>query len=391
MVRCEVRVRQLRSATPARRLSATWTVRPSTSAPRSRSASGRRTTSRAVPRPDHRARRRVSPRGGGHDVQLLRRGRAPGPPPDPPHAHLRGRHDADIAEPIATDHGLTPELDLHGPTHRVVASSTRATSRSFASSARCRRRRGVARRHDPPRPAERPTATIATSPCSYGASLSAFHVRADLCAPGAPSWRVAGWDPSRPRTAMEETADSVDLGAELGVERRVRLPTSWRDAFDERHERLVVAEALTTDDARAGPRAAYLERARRFVTGTGTHRRHARHPRGRAVSPSSRLGDLFDGEYRVVRDQPPLRPRARLPDRVRRRAGRDRSGLMTTVLPLRLTRRSTPPDRRMVRRLPGRRRATTRTQTVRAGCKVRLPWAPDGSERVRRLGAARDA
>ncbi|HXH78132.1 phage late control D family protein [Nocardioides sp.] len=203
---------------------------------------------------------------------------------------------ADIAESLAADHGLTPSIDLDGPTRRVVNQLNLSDLAFLRDLARADGAEvwldggglHLQRRVD---------RDVGTVTLSYGASLSAFHVTADL-AHQVSDVAVTGWSVAD-KDVIEETADSGDLGAELAGGDSSGSDV-LAEALGERHERLVLAEPLTTEDARGRAKAAYLERARRFVTGTGVTDGTPGLRVGSRVA-IDRLGDLFSGEYRVVR------------------------------------------------------------------------------------------
>lgn len=202
---------------------------------------------------------------------------------------------ADVAQQLASDHGLTADVSLAGPTRAVVNQlnlSDLAFLRQLAHADGGEVWLEGGTLHVQGR-ADRDGDTVRLE---YGGSLLHFEVRADLAHQVtdvvATGWSVADKD------TIEETADASALGAELGSD------SSGSDvlaaAFSERHEHLVVAEPLTSDDARSRARAAYLERARRFVTGSGSTSGDPRLRVGGRVALSG-LGSTFNGDYRVVR------------------------------------------------------------------------------------------
>src|SRR6266511_4138515 len=149
---------------------------------------------------------------------------------------------ADVANQLASEHGLTPSIDLDGPTRRVSAQLNQSDLAFLRSLARC----------------------------DVGA-----------------------------KDAIAETADSSALGAELASG-----DTSGSDilskAFGDRTEHIVRGTPVTSDEARAIARAAYLERARRFVCGTGITGGTPALKVGCRVTLNG-LGALFNGAYYVSR------------------------------------------------------------------------------------------
>ncbi|MCK6546759.1 hypothetical protein L6R52_12990 [Myxococcota bacterium] len=202
--------------------------------------------------------------------------------------------DRDLFERIAREHGLTPSIDVSGPTHRVIAQvnqSDLAFLRDRARSIGAELWVRGSTLHAKARSARssRPVAL------TYGERLLSFSVTADL-AEQRTSFSVTGWDPSNKR-AVEEVADSTSLGAELGA------LTSGAEllerAFAARPERIVHAMAADANDARAIADASFRAMARRFVVGRGIAEGDGRITGGGAVSLSG-LGALFDGDYAVV-------------------------------------------------------------------------------------------
>ena len=204
---------------------------------------------------------------------------------------------ADIADQIAREHGLTAAVDLEGPT-RAVSAQLNTSDLAFL--------RGLARSDDGEVWLEGTTLHVARRPdrdsgedairLSYGGNLIAFSVRADL-AHQVSEIAVTGWSVAD-KDAVNETADSSELGAELGS--LTGGSSVLADTLGERKERVVRAMPLASDDARAWAKAAYLEKARRFVCGTGSTggTPHAR-VGGRVTLEG--LGPMFNGDYTLTR------------------------------------------------------------------------------------------
>jgi uncharacterized protein len=202
---------------------------------------------------------------------------------------------ADIARRLASDHGLTPSIDLAGPTRPVVA-QVNQSDLAFL--------RSLARADDGEvwldgtnlHLSRRPDRDGGNLNLFYGGGLVSMSVRADL-ADQCTEMRVAGWDVAG-KDAIVETAGSSALGSELGSDTSGSSILSA--ALGDRTETIVRAVPLDTGDAIALAKAAYLERARRFVCGTGLTNGTAPMMVGSRVSLSG-LGGIFDGTYYVSR------------------------------------------------------------------------------------------
>lgn len=203
--------------------------------------------------------------------------------------------DEDVIRQIASEHSLTPKLDVSGPTHKVLAQVNQSDLAFIRARARSINAE-VWVEGDTLHATSRTDRDAGTVALEYGLGLLSFSVRADL-ADQVTEIGVAGWDVAA-KAAIEETADESAISAELQGD------TSGSDvlraAFGERKERIVHQVPLSTQEARAQAQAAYRERARRFVTGSGVADGDPRIRVGGMVTLSD-LGGLFDGAYSVVR------------------------------------------------------------------------------------------
>lgn len=203
---------------------------------------------------------------------------------------------SDVATQIAGDHGLTPQFDLDGPT-RAVSAQLNQSDLAFL--------RGLARCDGGEVWLEGTTLHLGRRPdrgtgekirLTYGSNLLSFSVRADL-AHQVTEMAVTGWSVAD-KDAISESADSSALGGELGS--LTGGSSVLQDTLSPRTERLVRAVPLAADDARALATAAYLERARRFVCGSGTTGGTPEARVGSTVTVAG-VGGMFDGDYYVAR------------------------------------------------------------------------------------------
>ncbi|MFE4964224.1 phage late control D family protein [Streptomyces sp. NPDC056660] len=203
---------------------------------------------------------------------------------------------ADIADRLARDHGLTADVSLDGPIRKVTAQLNQSDLAFL---------RGLVRSDDGEvqldgdtlRVRRRPDRDGDTLSLDYGGDLLSFSVRADL-AHQVTELAVTGWSVAD-KTAVLETADAADLAAELAPGQRAGS-SLLAAAFADRRERIVRSTPLTGDDARAQAKAAYLERARRFVSGTGVTAGNPALRVGIRVRLTG-LGTVFDGAYYLCR------------------------------------------------------------------------------------------
>lgn len=203
--------------------------------------------------------------------------------------------DEDVIRTIAGDHGLTPDLSLPGPTHKVLAQ----VNQSDLAFIRERARAAGAELW-----VDGTTLVVKRRPdrggdpvlLDYGGNLISFSVRADL-AHQCSEVAVSGWDVAGKAAISERAGESI-LGAELAGD--TGGAAILAEALIERTEHVVHAVPLTAAEARAVAEARFRERARRFVTGSGVADGNPRIRVGVTLS-IGRLGALFDGQYAVTR------------------------------------------------------------------------------------------
>lgn len=203
--------------------------------------------------------------------------------------------DGDVITQIARDHSLTPAVDVSGPTHRVL---TQVNLSDLAFVRECARRVDAevwvagATLHAQSR-SDRAASTVALE---YGVSLIDLRVGADL-AHQCTSVIVSGWDVAA-KDAISANADESAISAELNG--KTSGGAILDRQFGARPHSIVHRVALTAEEARSIAAASYRERARRFLTGSGTADGNSAIRVGKLVD-LSRLGPLFDGSYYVTR------------------------------------------------------------------------------------------
>jgi phage protein D len=203
--------------------------------------------------------------------------------------------DGDVARRIASDHGLTPSVDLDGPTHTVLAQLDQSDLAFLRDRARAAggevwiddRTLHVAKRPsraggDPPR-------------LALGGAVRELRLRADL-AHQATAVVVGGWDVAG-KQAISERATDAALGRETaGGDSGASI---LRSAFAERTETVAATAPVTAAEARAGAEALFRARARRFVSGEGVCETAPGIRAGAAVRLEG-VGPLFAGEHVIV-------------------------------------------------------------------------------------------
>lgn len=201
--------------------------------------------------------------------------------------------DADVFRQIASQHGLTPQLDLDGPTYRALAQVNQSDlaflreraaavdaelwvdNRTLYAQARSRRSAG-------------------TVSLTYGRDLLEFSVLADL-AHQRTSVKVSGWNVADKQPIDVEAGESA-ISAELNGGRSGSAVLA--QALAPRQERIATAVPLSPDEAQKIAEARYRARARSFLRGTGVVDGNVKVRVGATVDLSG-LGPLFDGKYYV--------------------------------------------------------------------------------------------
>jgi uncharacterized protein len=199
--------------------------------------------------------------------------------------------DADIANQLAGDHGLTPSIDADGPTHKVLAQVNRSDlaflrdrARSIDAELWIDGRTLHMQAHS------RRTGTAVQ--LAYGKELHSFSALADL-AHQRSSVTVSGWD-VQAKTGLHEDADDSIMRAELGSD--LSGAATLQSSLGLRKEMLAHTVPVTSDEARATAEAHYKSIARRFVVGHGVADTAANLRVGASVDLRG-LGPLFSGTY----------------------------------------------------------------------------------------------
>lgn len=202
--------------------------------------------------------------------------------------------DSDVINQIATDHGLSPSVDLTGPTYKVLAqvnqsdlAFVRERARSIDAEVWMDGNTLNAKSHS--------SRNGADLKMSYGNELREFTVLADL-AMQRTSVAVNGWDVSSKSALQYEATDAV-ISSELNGD--TSGVSILQSALGARKEALAHTVPLNHDEAQHEAEAFFKLSARRFVVGHGVATTKATLRVGTKVDLAE-LGPLFSGKYYVV-------------------------------------------------------------------------------------------
>jgi phage protein D len=203
--------------------------------------------------------------------------------------------DADAISTIASEHGLSPDVRVSGPTHRVLA-QWQQSDLAFVRERACRLGAEVWMEGTTLHVVRRTDRAAGPVDLEYGVNLRWLTIRADL-AHQRSEVGVSGWDVAA-KEAIEETVGDDALRSELG--RDESGAAILARAFAPRRERIVDAAPATAEEARAIAEASFHQRARRFVSGTGLADGDGRIRVGGIVNLVD-VGRPFEGAYYVTR------------------------------------------------------------------------------------------
>jgi uncharacterized protein len=199
--------------------------------------------------------------------------------------------DADIFSRVAGDHGLTPRVDVSGPTHKVLSQTNQSDLAFLRERARAVDAE-IWMEGSTLHARSRAGRDGGTKRLTYGAELFEFSALADL-AHQRTSVFVNGWDVSGKRGLQYEATDAA-LGGELNGD--LSGASILRTAFGPRKEALAHTVPLTEQEAQAEAESFFRRTARRFVVGRGACATSANLRVGGHVELAG-LGPLFNGKY----------------------------------------------------------------------------------------------
>lgn len=202
--------------------------------------------------------------------------------------------DADLFQQIASQQGLTANIDVSGPTYKVLAQVNQSDLAFMRERARAVDAElwvddttlNVQSRAK--RQANKVTLT-------YGQGLFEFSAMADL-SNQATGFSVTGWDVSA-KQALSYRATSSALAGEISSD--LAGSAVLQQAIGAREQQVVHELPATSQETQALAEASYRRWARRFVTGTGLADGDGRIQVGTSLTLQG-LGTLFNGTFYVT-------------------------------------------------------------------------------------------
>ena len=203
------------------------------------------------------------------------------------------KSDSDAMRSIASDHSLTADIDVSGPTHKVLAQVNQSDlaflrERANAVGAEvwvegkklCVKKRSA-----------RSSGSVALT---WQNQLREFIVNADLASQRT-AVSVSGWDVSGKQAIKADASDSA-VSSELGND---TSGISILKNIGPRKENLAHPVPVTTNEAQSAADAFFRTSARRFVTGRGVAET-SKSLRVGAELELKEIGPLFSGKYVVT-------------------------------------------------------------------------------------------
>src|SRR5437016_1410077 len=199
--------------------------------------------------------------------------------------------DSDVINRIAQDHGLQPNVDLSGPTYKVLAQVNqsdlafmRDRARSIDAEVWMDDRNLYAK--------SRSQRNNGTVQMNYGGELREVTVIADLAGQRT-AVSVNGWDVAGKSSLTHEATDQAISNELNGDTSGLSI---LKSAFGERKESLVHTVPLNSNEAQVEAESVLKMTARRFVVAHGMTQANAKLRVGTYVDLQA-LGPLFSGKY----------------------------------------------------------------------------------------------
>ncbi len=203
--------------------------------------------------------------------------------------------DSDVFSQIAGDHGLTPQVDVSGPTHKVLAQVNQSDLAFLRDRARAIGAEVWVEGQTLRAQARTGRGSAAPVRLTYGNQLREFQALADL-AHQRTKVKVGGWDVSGKAALNVEATDSA-ISSEVG--RDASGVSILKDTIGDRNEAVTHTVPVTEEEARARAEAYFRTLARRFVIGRGVAQTDGSVRAGISAELGG-LGPLFDGKYYIA-------------------------------------------------------------------------------------------
>lgn len=202
--------------------------------------------------------------------------------------------DADVFRQIASDHGLTPNVNLTGPTYKVLAQVNQSDLAFLRERARSIDAE-IWMDGNNLNAQLRASRNNGTLQMQHGNKLREFTVTADL-ANQRTSVTVSGWDVSS-KSEIKHEAEESAIKSEVGSDTSgISILSS---AFGTRKDAVAHTVPLTSQEAQFEAEAFFKKCARRFVTGCGVAETDSKLRVGIYVDLQG-IGPLFSGKYYVA-------------------------------------------------------------------------------------------
>lgn len=202
--------------------------------------------------------------------------------------------DSDVMSAIISDHGLSANVSVKGPSQHKVLAQVNQSDLAFLRERARAVDAEVWIQDDKVNVQSRGDRKGGDLSLAYGGQLREFSALADLAGQRT-AVTVTGWDVSAKAAISQEATDSA-ISAELGS---LTAGSKLLKKLGDRKEQLVHTVPLTDDDAKYMAEATFRRIARRFVTGTALAEGDGRIRVGATVELTE-LGPLFSGKYYVV-------------------------------------------------------------------------------------------
>jgi phage protein D len=202
--------------------------------------------------------------------------------------------DADIFRTIASDHSLTADVNLPGPTHKNLVQVNQS---DLAFMRECARTLGAElwMEGSTLHVTSRNNRGNASVDLAVGGNLIDFRATADLASQRT-ALTVSGWDVAGKQAISYEATDSI-ISSELnGDNSGVSILQS---ALGERKETLAHTVPVSSDEAHTTAENAFRMMARRFVVAHGIADGNSQLRVGVNINVSG-AGNLFNGKYYLV-------------------------------------------------------------------------------------------